>query len=75
MKNMEIMSKLGKVIAKAALVGLVAIAFVVPVKADVISEAQSGYERGMAYLKSTQISPETSSVVAEAQSGYERGIA
>ena len=75
MKKNEVMNKLGKLIGAAATVALAAIAFVAPVKADVISEAQSGYERGMAYLISTQISPETSPVIKEAQAGYEKGMA
>ena len=54
MKKTELMRTLGKAIAGIGTLALAAFVAVVPVKADVISEAQSGYDRGMAYLISTQ---------------------
>ena len=74
MKRTEIMNRLGKIIGTAAIAAIAVFAVSIPAKADVISEAQSGYERGMAYLLSTQVTPD-SQVVKDAQSGYERGMA
>ena len=75
MKKME-MSKMIKAIVSGVAVAVAGLFIAAsPVKADVISEAQAGYEKGMAYLISTQVDPANSAVIKEAQSGYERGIA
>ncbi|MBR6486024.1 MAG: hypothetical protein IKT17_04960, partial [Lachnospiraceae bacterium] len=71
MKKMEIMKKLGKVMTGIGAIALAGLVFVVPVKADAISDGMADYAKGLAYLQQIKASTEAAAAAQDAAAAAE----